>query len=103
MSEIVDRWNSADGHKVRLQCWRRDKAARAVCWICKEAIDYSVKPSSTKDAWEPDHYLPRKEHPELALEPSNILPSHRRCNRSRKTKAGITNLGDGSRDWSTIY
>ena len=100
---MVDKWNTADGRKVRLQCWRRDKAANAPCWICKDPIDYTLKPSSHPDAWEPDHYLDRKKHPELALDPNNIRASHCRCNRSRQAKAGLANLGNQSRDWSNIY
>ena len=85
--------------KLRLQCFRRDKAANAVCHICGQPIDYSLKPSSCPDAWEPDHRLPVDTHPELAEIPSNILPSHQRCNRSKGKKAGITNLGNRSRAW----
>lgn len=102
-SAMVDKWNSADGQKVRLQCFKRDKAANAPCWICHDPIDYTRKPSSHPDAWEPDHYLDRKSHPELALDPNNIRASHCRCNRSRKTKASIANLGKPSRDWKSIY
>ena len=85
--------------RLRKQCFERDKAANAECWIGKHKIDYSVKPSSTPDSYEPDHYLPVETHPELALVPENIRPACRACNRSRKSKAGVNNLGTKSRDW----
>lgn len=67
--------------------------------MCLQKINYDVAPSSTDQAWEPDHRFPVKTHPELAEVPENILPSHRGCNRSKRDKAGITNLGSRSRDW----
>ena len=85
--------------RIMAMCYRRDRAKAAVCWICKQPIDYEARRSSTDDAWEGDHYHPRKTHPELANEPSNILPAHRKCNRARQAKAGITNLGQTSRKW----
>ena len=81
------------------QCYRRDKAKNAECAICHRPIDYDAKPSSYDWAYEPDHRLNAKDHPELALEPSNIQPAHRTCNRRKQGKAGITNLGKPSRKW----
>ena len=85
--------------RMRKQCYQRDKAKNAPCWICKQPIDYSVKPSSTPDSYEPDHRHSVKTHPELAEVPENILPSHMKCNRSRGARAGINNLGRPSREW----
>ena len=84
---------------LRRQCFERDKAANAECWIGKHPINYSVKPSSTPDSYEPDHYMPVATHPELALVPENIRPSCRKCNRARRNRAGIDNLGKRSRMW----
>ena len=86
--------------KLRLQCYERDKARRAPCHICGQAIDYAAKPSSTPDSYEPDHLRDVFTHPELALLPENVSASHRRCNRGRGKKAGIDNLGNRSRDWA---
>lgn len=86
--------------RLRLECYRRDKARQARCVHCGQPINYNVKPSSTDDAYEPDHRIPVETHPELALVPENVQPSHRRCNRARGTKAGINNLGKRTRDWS---
>lgn len=85
--------------KVMAACFRRDRKKQALCWICGQPINYEVKRSSCDDSWEGDHRFPRSTHPELADEPSNILPAHRHCNRSRQAKAGKDELGNRSRKW----
>lgn len=92
------RW-SPQWKLLRLQCYERDKARNAPCVHCGQAIDYHVKPSSTPDSYEPDHRFTVEAHPEFALLPENVQPSHRRCNRARGKKAGVDNLGNRSRDW----
>lgn len=84
---------------LRRQCFERDRRLDAPCWICGEPIDYSLGQSTTRESYEADHYLDVKNHPELAHEPTNIRPSHVKCNRSRKTKSGIDELGNRSRVW----
>ena len=86
-------------YKVRRQCWQRDKQAGNPCHICGQAIDYNAKPSTTPDSWEPDHIISVKSHPELAELPENVAASHKSCNRSKKDKAGINELGRCSRRW----
>ena len=86
--------------RLRVECYRRDKARNAECVHCHQRIDYNAKPSSTPDSYEPDHKLPVETHPELALLPENVQPSHRRCNRARGKKAGVDNIGNKTRDWS---
>ena len=93
------RWTPA-WRRLRIQCYERDKARGAVCVHCGQAIDYIVKPSSTDASYEPDHKIDVARHPELALLPENVQPSHRRCNRARGNKAGINNLGKRTRNWS---
>lgn len=98
----VDKWGSPESDIVKRMCFERDKRANAPCWLCGEPIDYALGMStlgSSGDAWEPDHYRDRKHHPELALDPANIRPSHKKCNRRRGTKAGLTQLGSPSRQW----
>lgn len=56
-----------------------------VCHLCGEAIRSDV-PSTHDLAYELDHKLTVRDHPELALEPSNVAPSHRRCNAWRKAR-----------------
>ena len=90
---------SATWRKMRMQCYQRDKKVNAPCWICGQPIDYKARPSSTAESYEPDHRFPVSTHPELAEVPENVLPSHKKCNRSRQAKAGINSLGDASRAW----
>lgn len=98
MSGIAGR-TTATWRKLRKQCYQRDKANDARCWLCGGRIDYSAKPSTTPESWEPDHRHSVHTHPELAEVPENIMPSHKRCNRAKGSKAGITNLGSRSREW----
>ena len=84
---------------VRKMAWDRDRQARAVCHICGERIDYSLKPSSAPLAWEPDHILPFSKAPELELDLNNIKASHTRCNRQRGAGTGDGALGQRSRIW----
>ena len=91
--------HTKEWRKLSRQCYERDKAINAQCWIGKHAINYNVKPSSTPDSYEPDHYFPVATHPELALVPENIRPACKACNRARRSKAGIDNVGNRSREW----
>ena len=86
--------------RLRLECFERDKARNAPCVHCGQPIDYTVQPSSTDDAYEPDHRIDVASRPEFALIPENVQPSHRRCNRARGNKAGINNLGRRTRNWA---
>ena len=102
-----DLWNTPAGRRLRMQCFRRDRAANARCHWCELAglpadIDYSLGPYTRGGdvmAWSPEHLKPRKSWPHLALEPSNIVAAHFRCNASRGTKAGMSELGTRTRDW----
>ena len=87
--------------RLRVDCYERDKSRRAPCHICGQPIRYDLKPSSHPDSYEPDHLRDVNSHPELALLPENVAPSHRRCNRARGKKAGIDNIGNRTRDWRT--
>lgn len=70
--------------KLKAEFKAHHAAVRSVCWICLREIDYQ-KPSGPW-AFEADHYRPRKTHPHLAFQWSNLRPSHQRCNRSRQHK-----------------
>lgn len=87
--------------RVRPRCYERDRKANAACWICGQPIDYHL--TDGPDCWEPDHYLPRSTHPELAADPRNIRPSHRSCNRRRSdsmlVKPAADLLGVPSETW----
>ena len=94
--------SSQEWRILKRECFKRDKAVHAPCGICKGAegpIDYTAKPSSHELAWEPDHILPRKTHPHLALVAENIQASHRRCNRAKGSRASTNPLGRPSREW----
>ena len=85
---------------VRKLAWERDRKARAPCHICGMPIDYLSEPSSLPDAWEPDHVIPVSKRPDLELDLTNILASHKRCNRARGDGTnGENNLGMRSRIW----
>ena len=98
-------WGKLSGHRwrtVRRQCFERDMAANAPCWICGGAINYAVKDGP--DSWQPDHVLEADAHPEMVLDPTNIRASHARCNNRRgqaykAAKKHAEDLGEPSEDW----
>lgn len=98
----VDLWQTPAGRRLRMQCWRRDRESNPNCWWCKKPIDYSLGPyrrGGDTSAWSPDHRRPRRYWPQLALEPSNIVAAHFRCNASRGTKAAVEEMGTPTREW----
>ena len=91
---------SGKWRRVRAMAWNRDRKARAVCHICGQPIDYSLPPSSTPEAWEPDHVIPVAKRPDLELDLANVAPSHKQCNRARGDGSLLDNcLGMQSRIW----
>lgn len=82
----------------------RCRRVNARCYWCQlrgadpelAQIDYYAE---ANQAWsfELDHLHPVETHPHLALDPSNWVPSHSRCNRSKGTKS-IKNIERQS-DW----
>lgn len=94
MSSRSSRWP-----RVRQQAWDRDRRNRAVCHICGERIDYSLKPSSAPLSWEPDHLVPVTKAPHLELDLNNVAASHMRCNRQRGSGSGDGAIGQRSRIW----
>lgn len=95
----VDPRQTPAWRRMRRRCFERDRAADAPCWICGQPIDYSLPPSSAPSAYEPDHWRDVSRHPELALCPENVRPSHMSCNRARGKRAGTSPLGVPSRRW----
>lgn len=93
MSRTTSAWR-----KVRALAWDRDRKNKAICHLCGQPIDYTLEPSSCSEAWEPDHVMTFKEHPELELDLNNVLASHRRCNRARGMKDDEL-IGQHSRIW----
>lgn len=91
--------NTSRWQRIRRMAWDRDRRSRAVCHICGDRIDYSLKPSSAPLAWEPDHLMPYSKAPELELDLANIAASHMKCNRQRGNGTHDNDLGRRSRIW----
>ncbi|MBP1241729.1 hypothetical protein ABID92_000443 [Frigoribacterium sp. PvP120] len=69
------------------------------CCICGMAtIDWDA-PANEPDAFELEHVLPVKTHPELEFEPSNRKPSHHRCNRAKGAGPIMPTIGTTSETW----
>jgi len=86
--------------RVRRLAWDRDRKARAVCHICGMPIDYTARPSTTPESWEPDHVIPVSKAPERELDLDNVAAAHLRCNRARGDGTnGENDLGMRSRIW----
>lgn len=93
----------------KLKKWFRGVSQEAdePCWLCGQAIDYSINADLDEDyeyhpdAFEPDHYHPVKTHPHLREDPANLRASHASCNRSRgdTDPADLLTIGTQSRDW----
>lgn len=72
----------ADCQRINAKCY----------WCCLRGdsemaqIDYYAMANSSY-SFELDHLNPIETHPDLAFEPSNWVPSHSRCNRSKGTKS----------------
>lgn len=80
--------------------YRRECEARdARCWICGQEIDYGADSTSHPDSFQPDHFHPVAQRPELALDPANLRPSHRSCNLERSDGPPPLGLGEPSRAW----
>ncbi len=70
----------------------------SVCWLCRQPINYEA-PGHHPDSFEPDHFLPRNDYPELTLEWDNLRPAHCSCNRSRGKKDAQAPIGPQTQSW----
>ena len=78
---------------------RRDCArTHAPCWLCHQTIDYAL-PAGDPGAYTTDHIRPLSLYPDLAEDPTNFAPAHRRCNEARGNKTPTLTLGKPSRRW----
>lgn len=68
------------------------------CAICGQAIDTTL-PRGHPEAFEYEHIKSIKTHPELADDPTNGQPSHKRCNGNKGTGDQRPGLGDTSEVW----
>lgn len=71
----------------------------APCHLCGMAtIDWDG-PKNEPDSFELDHIKPRRNFPELTLDPTNAAPSHHRCNRHKGAGVVVAGIGVTSEAW----
>lgn len=68
------------------------------CILCGQPIDYSLT-SDHPEAFSVEHIKAWSTHPELREDPSNLAPSHSRCNKSKGARQNVPELGATSREW----
>lgn len=68
------------------------------CALCGEAIDTTL-PMTHPDSFAYDHAKSIKTHPELADDPANGQPSHKRCNQNKGAGDQRPGLGDPGEVW----
>lgn len=69
------------------------------CALCGQAtIDWDA-PANEPDSFELDHKISRKARPDLAMNPTNMQPSHHRCNRSKGEGPALPGIGETTEDW----
>ncbi len=77
----------------------QSSAAARPCCRCGQPIDYSLE-FPHPDSFSKDHYPhPLSTHPHLAEEPTNLAPSHLRCNQSAGNRVPYPALGDTGQEW----
>ncbi|WP_188043676.1 HNH endonuclease [Changpingibacter yushuensis] len=69
------------------------------CWICKKRIDYDVKPGTSDNSHELDHYYPVSLYPDLQEDPANFRHAHRKCNRERGNGQPKSDIGQLVPEW----
>ena len=89
---MADKWTGRAAANLRREYLEQCRAINAACWLCNQPINYDARPG-TPNSFEPDHFLPRADYPELALDPDNLRPAHASCNRSRGKKDRPLPLG----------
>lgn len=73
--------------------------ANAPCGICGQRTINYLGEKNLPDSFELDHIISRKRahalgRPELDFLPSNVQPSHHRCNRNKSAGDATPSLGD---------
>lgn len=93
----VPTWNGRRAADALAYVKAKGRREGEVCFICREAIDYSV-PSTEPDGCTVQHVKSRKYFPHLTWLRSNWRPAHRSCNSSAGSgddqREGVT-----STDW----
>jgi 5-methylcytosine-specific restriction endonuclease McrA len=68
------------------------------CALCGKPIDTTL-PMTDPWSFAYDHIKSIKTHPEIADDPTNGQPSHRRCNENKGDRDPRPGLGDPSEVW----
>jgi len=66
-------YTSHQWHKLRSKVKAKWKANHMPCGYCGKPLDWQAKPIV-------DHIKPRSTHPQLALDETNLMVVHHRCN-----------------------
>lgn len=75
------------------------QAINQACAECGQAtIDWDG-PANAPDSFELDHRHPIATHPELEFDPTNVRPTHSRCNRSKGAGKMHAGIGTTSEAW----
>lgn len=84
--------------RLRLEMRELWSSLNLPCYLCGQPIDYDA-PRHDPEALEADHVLPVSGYPDLEFEPSNLRPTHSRCNRHRGPGRTVASLGATSERW----
>lgn len=70
----------------------------AECWLCFDAINYSLPPEHP-ESFSVDHAKTVRDFPELGDDPLNFRPSHLICNQRRGDDEPHLDIGEPSEEW----
>ena len=88
--------------KFRKACSQQNRGQGAPCWLCGQAIQYSLR-FPHPGSFSVDHVIAVNERPELILDVSNWAASHFSCNSARggmgEDLLGPGALGVPSEEW----
>lgn len=89
---------TAAHRKNRADLKKLTREHRLPCALCGQEIDCDL-PSTDPWSFAYDHIKSRLAYPELADDPANGQPTHRRCNENKGDGAARPGLGDPSEVW----
>lgn len=95
----MPRGNTRRHAEMRAEEKARWSAVNAPCSLCGQATINWDAPANEPDAFEVEHTRPVKTHPELEFDPTNRMPSHHKCNRSKGAGAIRPGIGMTSEAW----
>lgn len=98
----------SDGLRRDSRAWRalaaqirtRDRNAGRGCGICGQPINWGARDPRADDAPSVDHIKSWRDHPDLRLDPANLVTVHQACNRAKGMRpAALPSIGNQSRRW----